>query len=122
MPSSLRSVAASAAFVFLAGLVLWPPRVVYWTRLAAVVGEPVTLGVVCFLALVLGAAFAHVTDVDVRSVAAGGVVAYLVGMALIETALTPDSPVHLVWYAALGACLVGGTVLGIRVRAGRRRS
>jgi len=112
MPSTLRSVAVSAAFVFLVGAVLWPPRAVYWTRLAAVVGDGVTLAVVGLLALALGAAFARTTAVDARAVAAGGVVAYVVGMVLIEATLTPDSPVHFVWYAALGACLVGGAALG----------
>jgi hypothetical protein len=115
-PLSFRSVAASAAFVALAGLALWPPRAVYWTRLARVVGDGVTLATVCLLALALGAAFARIAGVDVRAVAVGGVVAYALGMVAIEVALTPGSPVHLVWYAALVGCLVGGAAL-LRVAA-----
>jgi hypothetical protein len=113
---SLRSVVASAAVVALAGLALWPPRAVYWTRLARVVGDGVTLAAVCLLALALGAAFARVTGVGVCSVAAGGVVAYVLGMVAIEAALRPESPVHLVWYAVLVGCLVGGAAL-VRVAA-----
>jgi hypothetical protein len=106
-----RSVAASAVFVAIAGLALWPPRAVYWMGLARVVGDGVTLAAVCLLALALGAAFARVTGVDVRSVAGGGVVAYALGMVAVEAALTPEGPVHLVWYAALVSCLVAGAAL-----------
>jgi lipopolysaccharide export LptBFGC system permease protein LptF len=116
-PHSLRPVVASAAFVALAGLALWPPRAVYWTRLARVVGDGVTLAVVCLLALALGAVFARATGTRVRSFALGGVVAYVGGMAIIEAALTPDSPVHFVWYAALVGCLVVGAVFQERVSA-----
>lgn len=106
-----RAVAGSAVATFLAGLALWPPRAVYWTRLAAVVGDGITLSVVVLLAVALGAVFAWLTGVDGPSFAAGGLVAYAVGMVAIEVWLSPDSPAHLVWYAALLACLVGGAVL-----------
>lgn len=106
-----RSVAGSAVAAFLAGLALWPPRAVYWTRLAAVVGDGVTLAVVCLLAVTLGAGFQRVTGADLPSFAVGGLVAYAVGMAAIEVWLPPDSPAHLVWYAVLLACLVGGAAL-----------
>jgi hypothetical protein len=115
MPTTLRSVTASAAFALLAGAALWPPRAVYWTRLAAVVGDAVTLALVGLLDLALGAAFAWVAGVAVRPFAVGVAVAYAVGMVAIDLLLAPDSPVHLVWYAALGACLVGGAALQARV-------
>jgi len=114
-----RHVAGSAVATFLAGLALWPPRTVYWTRLAAVAGDGVTLSVVALLAVALGAAFAWLTGVDVASFAGGGLVAYAVGMAAIEAWLSPDSPAHLVWYAALLACLVGGAALRKRYERDR---
>jgi len=116
MALQLRPVASSAVVAVLVGLALWPPRAVYWTGVAAVVGDGVTLAVVCLLAVALGAAFAWLAAVDVRSVAVGGVVAYAVGMAGIEATLSPDSPVHLVWYAVLVGCFVGGAAL-LRVAA-----
>jgi hypothetical protein len=98
------------------------PEAVHWTRLAAVVGDGVTLSVVCLLAVTLGVAFAWLTGVDVPSFAVGGVVAYAVGMAAIEVWLSPDSPAHLVWYAVLLACLVGGVALRDRLRKIRGES
>jgi hypothetical protein len=115
MGSPLRAVAASAAFALLAGAALWPPRAVYWHRLAAAVGDAVTLALVGLLALALGAAFTRVASVAVRPFVVGAAVAYVVGMGAIAALLAPDSPVHLVWYAALGACLVGGAALQERV-------
>lgn len=111
MALHVRTVAESAAAVFLVGLALWPPRAVYWTRLAAVVGDGVTLVVVCLLAFVLGTGVAWLTGADLQSFAVGGLVAYAVGMVTIEVWMRPDSPAHLVWYAALLTCLVGGAAL-----------
>jgi len=110
-----RSVAASTVFVALAGLALWPPRFAYWRGLAASIGGGITLVVVCLLALGLSAAFWRVTGVAVRVLALGGTAAYLLGMAAIEATLTPDGPVHFVWYAVLATCLVGGAALRERV-------
>lgn len=117
-----RAVVASAVVAFLAGLVLWPPRAVYWTRLADVVGDALTLAVVCLLAVALGAAFVWLAGVDVPSFAVGGLVAYAVGMVAIEVWLVPDSPAHLVWYAALLVCLVGGVAIQERYGAQSARS
>lgn len=118
MPSTLRAVTASAVFAFLVGIALWPPRAVYWRRLAPVVGEGVTLAVVCLLALTVGAAFARTTGVGAWPFAVGGLVAYLVGMVAIAAVLRPDSPVHLLWYAALLGCLAGGVAI-VAVLPGR---
>lgn len=117
-----RTVVISAVAVFLAGLALWPPRAVYWTRLAAVVGDAVTLAVVVLLASILGVALQYATGIAVRAFAVGGLVAYVVGMVAIELWMMPDSPAHLVWYAALLACLVGGAALRVRYGAQSTRS
>ena len=113
------AVARSAVATVLAGVALWPPRAVYWTRLAAVVGDAPTLALVALLAVGLGAALARVVGADLPSFAGGGLVAYAVGMAAIEAWLSPDSPAHLVWYAALLACLVGGAALRKRYERDR---
>jgi len=110
-----RAVARSAVAALLAGLVIWPPRAVYWPRLAAVVGDGPTLALVALLAVGLGAVLAWLLGADVRSFAVGALLAYAAGMAAIEAWLSPDSPVHLVWYAALLACLVGGAALRDRL-------
>ncbi|QLH76355.1 hypothetical protein HZS55_03120 [Halosimplex rubrum] len=113
---NVREVAVSAVFAVVTGIVLWPPGAVYWTAVAAAVGEAATLALVVVAALALGAAFGALTGVRVREFAAGGAVAYAVGMAAVAVAVSPDSPAHLVLYGALAVCLVVG-VAAARVRA-----
>ncbi|QPV64756.1 hypothetical protein I7X12_09190 [Halosimplex litoreum] len=115
-----RRVAVSAVFAAVAGAVLWPPGAVYWTAVAATVGEAATLALVVVAAIALGAAFGALTGVRVREFAAGTAGAYLLGMAAIAAARSPDSPVHLFLYGAVAACLVVG-VAAARVRAGAPR-
>lgn len=103
-----RDVATSAVFAFLAGVALWPPRSVYWSELAAILGGGPTILLVGVAAVALGAAFEYLTETALRPVAAGTVIAYVVGAVLIALLLGPDSPVHLVWYALLGLCLFAG--------------
>ena len=118
MPSPARDVPASALFALAAMAALWPPRAVYWHRVAVVVGEGPTLGLVGLLAVGLGATFARVTGASARSFAAGTVLAYAAGMAALERFLAPDSPAHLVWYGALAVAILLG-VTAWRVHAGR---
>ena len=107
---------SSAAFAFVAGAVLWPPGAVYWTAVAAVVGDGVALAAVGALAVALGAAFARTTAVDLPWVAAGGAVAYVVGMVVVDVAVEPESPVHYVLYGGLLVALVAGAALSTRWR------
>ncbi len=115
MTVDIRSIAVSTVFAWAAALALWPPRAVYWTAVAAVVGEAVALAAVAAVAIALGAAFATLAGVGVREFAVGAAVAYLVGMAVIAVALAPDSPVHLALYGGICVCLVAG-VAGASVR------
>jgi len=114
-----RTVAVSAAFAAVAGLALWPPGAVYWTAVAAAVGEAATLALVVVAALALGGAFGALTGVDVRAFAAGAALAYLLGMAAV--ARSPDSPVHLFLYGGIAVCLVAGTAVA-RARAATART
>jgi hypothetical protein len=109
--SELRQVLSSAVFAFVAGAVLWPPGAVYWTAVAAVVGDGVALAAVGVLAVVLGAAFAHATAVDLPWVAAGGAVAYAGGMVVVDVAYEPESPARYVLYGGLLVALVAGAAL-----------
>lgn len=115
MPDRLAAVAGSALFALVVGAVLWPPGAVYWTALAAVVGDGPTLAVVALLGAGAGAAFVRGTGVSWHDLTRGALVAYVVGMAAIEAGMTPDSPVHLVGYGALAVCLVGGGAVAARV-------
>ncbi|WP_135822140.1 hypothetical protein [Halostella litorea] len=99
-----------------AGYVLWPPGHVYWTEVADAVGEPATLAAVALLAGAVGGAVAASTGAAPASLALGGGIAYVVGMALIETLVTPDSPVHFVLYAALLVCWLAGAAVATRIR------
>lgn len=105
-----RDVVTSAAFAFLAGLVLWPPGAIYWSEVAGLVGGGPTLAMVGTAAVVLAVAFEYVADVSLPSFALGTVLAYAAGMVAILVALSPDSPVHLLWYALLAVCLFVGAV------------
>ena len=111
MQKTLRDGALSWGFVLLGGLVLWPPRAVYWEFLAKYMGDPLTFLVVGILAIGFGFAFVHLTTVQRGPFVAGGVLAYLSGMVAIERVLAPDSPVHLILYGGLFFCIVAGGFL-----------
>ncbi|WP_135303530.1 hypothetical protein [Haloarcula amylovorans] len=114
MENRITEAVAGGAFAFLAGALLWPPRAVYWTALSDRVGTAPTLALVALLAVAAGAAFSRTIGIPTTSLAAGGPLAYLVGMALVERAMTPDSPVHFLLYGALLCCLLVGSALASR--------
>jgi len=112
MDRRLQETAVSGVLASLAGVVLWPPGGVYWASVATAVGETITLVIVATTAFGFGAIFAWLTGVSPARFAAGDFAAYTVGMVAIEVAIAPDSPVHLVWYAGLAACLAAGVGVG----------
>ncbi|MFT4946823.1 MAG: hypothetical protein ACI8TL_001060 [Natronomonas sp.] len=111
MARSVKDVLLSWGLVFVAGAVLWPPRAVYWEVVAATVGETLTLAFVALVAVGFGAAAVGGTRIQVQSFVAGGLLAYGSGMVAIEVAVSPASPVHLIWYGVLLGCFVGGALL-----------
>ena len=111
MVDSLSKGAISALFLFIAGLALWPPGNVYWDHVTEIVGNSVTLAMVIAIALGVGAVFVWGTSIDVPLVAVGGGLAYVGWMLVIEATMTPDSPVHFVWYGVLLASFIGGAIL-----------
>ncbi|UWG46772.1 hypothetical protein HSRCO_0476 [Halanaeroarchaeum sp. HSR-CO] len=115
MHRTLRETGFGWAFVLLAGWVLWPPRAVYWSALAEIVGAPLTLVLVGALAVGLGFAVGVLRGVAIRPFVAGALLAYGSGMLAIEVVVRPESPVHLLLYGALLGCLVGGAVLGSHI-------
>jgi hypothetical protein len=102
-----REILSSAVFALVAGAILWPPasELVYWDVFAAM-GDAVVL-LVLVGSVAVGFVFGALTGVSRRSFAVGGTLAYLIGMAGIEVALTTDSPVHFLLYGAIliGLCL-----------------
>jgi len=122
--SRLPEILAAATVALLAGLLLWPPGAVYWTGVADALGDGATLALVSTLALVLGAWFARTSAFALVHIFVGSVIAYGLGMVAIESLLRPDSPAHLVWYAILLACLLGGAAIwrGVAWLSQRRRS
>lgn len=101
-------VVTTTAVVLVVGYLLWPPGYVYWDGLVDRLGAVATLAVVAGLAAGVGAWFARTSAIALRHLLAGGVVAYVAGMAAIEAVIAPASPVHLVWYAVLLVALLGG--------------
>jgi len=124
LETRVTEIAAAAALALVAGLLLWPPGAVYWTGVANVLGDGVTLAIVSTLAGLLGAWFARTAAFAIIHLIIGGVIAYGLGMVAIEVLLQPNSPAHLVWYGALLACLLGGTVIyrGVDWLGQRRRA
>ncbi|WP_254763845.1 hypothetical protein [Natrinema marinum] len=108
------AVAASAVLAFVAGFALWPPRHVYWSRVANALGEPLTLALVVVLAVIVGSGAVALLEVRFAEFAAGGLIAYVAGMALIAIVIEPISPVHLVLYGGLLACFVLGAAISTR--------
>jgi hypothetical protein len=109
-----RDILSSAAFVLVAGAILWPPapELLYWNLFAAI-GDCVLL-LVFGASVAVGSVFGAVTTVSLRSFVVGGTLAYLGGMAGLEVALTPESPVHFLLYGVilLGMC-IGVVVTGV---------
>lgn len=100
-----------AIAVFVAGLALWPPRSVYWDRVAAIFGVVITIAIVLACAAVLGAAIVWGIEIRIRVFALGAGLAYVGWMVLIETTMTPESPVHFLWYGLMLLCFVAGGIL-----------
>lgn len=117
-------IAVGGLLAAVGGALIWPPRYVYWTAVADVVGAPVTLLLVAGICVGLGAAVGLFAPISPRNFAGGGLVAYLVGMVLIESILAPESPVHLMLYGGVLVCLVVGVAacepLASRPRFGER--
>ncbi|WMT08581.1 hypothetical protein NP511_02855 [Natrinema thermotolerans] len=79
MRSRSTGVLTSAVLAFAGGYVLWPAGYVYWTRVADVLGEPLTLALVALLAAAGGAVTTLRLAVPLAELVAGSVIAYAVG-------------------------------------------
>ncbi|WP_132057904.1 hypothetical protein [Halorussus amylolyticus] len=108
MSRDVPEILLSGILAFVVGYLIWPPRRVYWTAVSDVVGVPVTLLLVAGVCVGVGVVVCLFASISPRNFAGGGLVAYLVGMVLIESILVPDSPVHLLLYGGVLVCLVVG--------------
>lgn len=122
MTVSRDDVLLSWILVLVVGIGLWPPRAVYWESVATHIGDGPTLLIVGVVALLVGVAIHWATSITLYSFVIGSIAAYVSGMAAIAVVLEPDSPVHLVLYAAILLCLIGGSVAHRLVESGHRRS
>ena len=116
MARPISRVLATSLLAFVVGYALWPPRHVYWLSVAAVVGEGVVLALVALLAAVVGMGAATVLKYSIGEFVVGGLIAYAVGMVLVEAVFATDSPVHFLLYGGLALCYG----LGIAIGASRR--
>jgi hypothetical protein len=111
MNFSSRDITVSWLFVFVAGVALWPPGAVYWEAVAAVIGNALTLAVVGVAAGTLAALFVWKTEIGLLPYTLGSVLAYACWIVGIERTMTPDSPVHFIWYGGLLGCFLAGATL-----------
>ena len=116
----IAEVLAAAALTLVIGLLVWTPRYVYWAAVADILGETPTLVFVALLTICLGLWVARTTSLALSHLVAGGLLGYVAGMAAIEIVLAPISPAHLVLYALLLACFLGGTLAWRGVERYRR--
>lgn len=96
----------SGVLVFAVGYLLWPPfpGQFYWGVVSDVVGGIPTILVVIGLCISFGFVVRMTTPINPINFAIGGLLAYFVGMVLIDTNIEPGSPVH--WYG-YGLMLAG---------------
>jgi len=112
MSRLLSRLLVASALAFVVGYALWPPRHVYWLSVATVVGEGVVLALVAVLASLVGMGVTTVLEYSSREFVVGGLVAYAVGMALIELVFATDSPVHFLLYGGFLLCYSLGVAIG----------
>ena len=112
MARPLSRVLATSLLAFAVGYVLWPPRRVYWQSVAAIVGDATVLALVALLATAVGMGAAIVLEYSIREFIVGSLVAYAVGMGLVEAVFETDSPVHVLLYGGLVLCYGLGVVIG----------
>jgi hypothetical protein len=107
---ALIDMVVSGLLIFAVGFVLWPPRFVYWTAVSAHFGVGLVMMIILGLCLGVGMAVRQFTRITPLRFVIGGTIAYVLGMALIESRMWPDSPVHLLVYGLFLLCMSVGTV------------
>ena len=109
MKFRLLEFAISCAFVFVAGIAIWPPENVYWNIVVTATSFSTTLAVVMVLCGLIGAGFASWTGVSIVNFVLGGILAYGVGMGLLVLVV---SPFQVIEYAFLYVVILCWFVVG----------
>lgn len=91
----------SGILIFLAGYLIWPPRDVYWVAISDKLGESLTILIVVGICIGFGIVVRGTTPITSIHFAIGGLIAYFIGMSLIEGAIDPISPVHFYGYGLM---------------------
>lgn len=116
-------IAASAAAVFVVGIVLWPPTDTlwqWWTVLPdSMRGDLILLALLLVASVAVGVGLTSAGGVGLSELAIGGLLAYVVGMTLVEIAIAPDSPAHLLLYGTILVGVLLGAVGGNAIVADR---
>lgn len=100
----------SGVLVFAVGYLLWPPTPgqFYWSAVSDVVGGPVVFLLVLSLFFSTGFVVRKITPINPRNFTTGSLLAYLIGMYLIDTTMVTDSPVHWLGYGLMMASMIFG--------------
>ncbi len=111
MERRVSEICLSGVFIFLTGFSVWPPGNVYWNGLAARAGFVTTIAVVMILCGIIGVGIALLSDVSIVNLVTGGGIAYVIGMALLATVVSPFSAwEYVVVYGVFFLGFVSGAV------------
>lgn len=98
----------SGVMIFVVGYLIWPPGYFYWDAVSDVAGGSITFLIITGICVGFGIVVRRSTPLPPVNFAVGGLIAYLVGMNLVEATMEPGSPVHLFVYGFTLICTIIG--------------
>jgi len=117
MDRRLPELALSVVTVMLVLLVLWPPTDVFprwWTVLPETLqGDLPLLALLLGFGTIAGSVLTAIVGIRPQYLLAGGMLAYVGSLVVIEVRLTPESPVHWVLYGVIFVGILCGGLAGV---------
>ncbi|WP_126662027.1 hypothetical protein [Haloterrigena salifodinae] len=119
MSKRLIEIAVSSAVIFLAGVILWPPSETSWQWWTVLSAGPemglLILVVVIGVSTATGLGLSTVGGVRPSNLLTGGILAFIIGMALISVSISPDSPSHFLLYGFILVLVFLGAAIGYAI-------
>lgn len=113
MIKDIKEILISGVFIFIIGFIIWPPydRYNYWAWLSDGFIGSIILVPILILSIISGAIFKIVADTQLFNFIVSSIIAYIIGMYMIETVWEPISPAHFILYGSI----VAGFVIGVAI-------